>query len=257
MVVDLPTRGATFRRDAIGRWFVTLTAEFEMPDVALPGPDPSEVVGIDLGLKDFAVLSNGERIAAPKFYREAERKLRKAQRVLCRRKPGSNRKAKARLRVAKVHQHIRDQRSDFLHKLTTDLVRDHDGLCIEDLSLKGMARTKLAKSVHDASMGEFRRQLEYKAIWNRKHLAVIDRWYPSSRLCRGCGAINGSLTLSDRQWMCDCGIVHDRDRSAAINIRDEGLRMLAAGHADSRNAREADVRPHIEAVGVEPRIPRL
>jgi putative transposase len=229
--VDLPTKSATFKRDATGRWFVVLTAEFEMPDVALPAPDPIKVVGIDLGLKDFAVLSDGTRIPAPKFFRKAQRKLRKAQRVLSRRKPGSKRKAKARLAVAKVHQRTNDQRGDFLHKLTTDLVRSHDGLCLEDLSLKGMARTKLAKSVHDASLGEFRRQLTYKAEWNRKHLAVIDRWFPSSKMCRACKAINADLTLSDRRWTCACGAIHDRDLNAAWNIKDEGLRLLAAGQA--------------------------
>jgi putative transposase len=257
MEVDLPTKGATFRRDPLGRWFVTLTAEFEMTDVALPPVSPARVVGIDLGLKDFAVLSDGTRVPAPKFYRKAQRKLRKAQRIVSRRKPGSRRKAKARRVVARVHQRINDQRGDFLHQLTTGLIRSHDGLCIEDLSLKGLARTKLAKSFADASLGEFRRQLTYKAQWNRKPLAVIDRWYPSSRLCRGCGAINETLSLSDRQWVCDCGMVHDRDLSAAINIRDEGLRMLAEGHSDSRNARGAGVRPRTEAIGVEPRIPRL
>jgi putative transposase len=257
MGVDLPTKGATFRRDPLGRWFVTLTAEFEMPDVELPPVNPLRVVGVDLGLKDFAVLSDGTRIPAPKFFRKAQRKLRKAQRVVSRRKPGSKRKAKARRVVAKVHQRTSDQRGDFLHKLTTGLIRSYDGLCIEDLSLKGMARTKLAKSVHDASLGEFRRQLTYKAEWDRKPLAAIDRWYPSSRLCRGCGAINAALTLSDRRWVCDCGMVHDRDLSAAINIRDEGLRILAVGHTERRNARGAGVRPRIEAVGVEPRIPRL
>lgn len=243
MPVDLPTKGATFKRDAVGRWFVTLTAEFEMPDVALPAPDVAKVIGIDLGLKDFAVTSGGERIEAPKFYRRGQRKLRKAQRVFSRRKPGSNRKAKARLVVAKVHKQIANQRGDFLHKLSTDLVSRHDGLCIENLSLKGLARTKLAKSIMDASMGEFRRQLEYKSEWDRKHLAVIGRFYPSTKLCRGCGAINGMLTLSDRQWICDCGMVHDRDLSAAINIRDEGLRILAAGHAERQNARGVRVSP--------------
>jgi putative transposase len=243
MPVDLPTKGATFKRDATGRWFVTLTAEFEMPDVALPEADPSRVVGIDLGLKDFSVTSDGERVPAPKFYHKGQRKLRKAQRVLSRRKPGSNRKAKARLIVADIHQRIANQRSDFLHKLSNDLVSRHDGLCIEDLSVKGLARTKLAKSFTDASMGEFRRQVEYKSVWGRKHLAVIGRFYPSTRLCRGCEAINETLTLSDRQWVCGCGMVHDRDLSAAINIRDEGLRILAVGHTDKPNARGVRVRP--------------
>jgi putative transposase len=256
--LELPTKSATFRRSADGKWYVTLTAEFEMPDVALPDPEPVKIVGIDLGLIDFATLSDGSApIPAPKFYRKSRRKLRKAQRVLSRRKPGSNRKARARIAVAKVHQRISNQRGDFLHKLSTDLVESHDGICIEDLSLKGLARTKLAKSFTDASMGEFRRQLEYKSAWNRKHLAVIDRFYPSSRLCNVCGAKNDRLTLSDREWVCGCGAHHKRDFLAACNIRDEGLRTLAAGYAESQNARGASVRPRFEAVGVEPRIPRL
>ena len=257
MPVDLPTKGATFKRDAVGRWFVTLTAEFEMPDVALPEADPAKVIGIDLGLKDFSVMSYGERIPSPKFFRDGQRKLRKAQRVLSRRKPGSNRKAKARLVVAKVHQRIANQRGDFLHKLSTDLVGSHGGISIEDLSLKGLARTKLAKSFTDASMGEFRRQLEYKSLWGRKHLVVIDRWFPSSKMCRDCKTINAELTLADRSWACGCGSVHDRDLNAANNIRDEGLRILAVGHTDKQNARGAGVRPQTGAVGVELRIPRL
>lgn len=236
------TKSATFRRATDGKWYVSLTAEFEMPEVASAEPDPVNVVGIDLGLKDFAVLSDGERVPAPKFFRQGQRKLRKAQRVLSRRKPGSNRRAEAKTRVARIHQRIANQRGDFLHKLTTDLVVNHDGLCIEDLSLKGLARTKLAKSFADASMGEFRRQVEYKSVWNRKYLAVIDRFYPSSRLCRDCGAINETLTPSDRQWVCDCGMAHDRDLSAAINIRDEGLRLLAEGHSERQNARGRGVR---------------
>jgi putative transposase len=229
--VDGATKSATFRRSPTGKWYVTLTAEFEMPDVALPPPDPVKVAGIDLGLIDFATITDADPIPAPKFYREAQRRLRRAQRALSRRKPGSRRKAKARLNVARVHERIANQRRDFLHKLTTDLVGSHDGLCIEDLSLCGLVRTKLAKSFTDASMGEFRRQLTYKSAWNRKHLVVVDRFFPSSRLCRGCGAINHKLTLSDRHWVCECGMVHERDPSSAINIRDEGLRMLAAGQA--------------------------
>lgn len=238
-----PTKSATFRREADGHWYVSLTVEFEMPDVALPVPDPANVVGIDLGLIDFAILSDGsDPVPAPKFYREGQRKLRKAQRALSRRRIGSNRRSKAKRRLARVHRKIGNQRGDFLHKLTTKFVGDHDGLCIEDLSLKGLARTKLAKSFADASMGEFRRQLEYKSLWNRKHLVTIDRFYPSSRLCNGCGAINDRLSLSDREWVCDCGMVHDRDLNAARNIRDEGLRMLAVGQTESQNARGRPVR---------------
>ena len=241
MNVDLPTKSASFKRDAIGRWFVTLIAEFEMPEV--PFLAPEKAIGIDLGLIDFATLSDGsEPTPAPKFFRKGQRKLARAQRKLSRRKPGSNRKAKARFTVAKIHQKITNKRSDFLHKLSTQLVNDHDGICIEDLCLKGLVRTKLAKSFTDASMGEFRRQLEYKSLWARKHLIVIDRYFPSSKMCNACGALKGNLMLSDREWDCDCGVHHKRDFLAACNIRDKGLSMLAAGYAESLNARGDTVR---------------
>jgi putative transposase len=242
--VDCKTKSATFKRDACGKWYVTLTAEFEMPDTPLQKADPQKVIGVDLGLKDFAVLSTGERIAPPKYYRKLQRRLAKAQRRLSRRQKGSRNRDKARLTVAKIHQKIRNQRNDFLHKLTTSLVRNHQGICIEDLSLKGMARTKLAKSVLDAALGEFRRQLAYKSVWNRKHLAVIDRFFPSSKLHMTCGALNSALTLADRIWTCACGETVDRDFNAAQNIRAEGLRMMvAAGYAETLNACGVDVRP--------------
>ncbi|RTQ80748.1 RNA-guided endonuclease InsQ/TnpB family protein, partial [Stenotrophomonas maltophilia] len=204
-----PIKGATFKREADGPWYVTLTAEFEMPDVPLPPANPERVVGVDLGLKDFAVLSDGTRIAPPRFYRKGLAKLRRAQRELSRKRRGSKNREKARHRLSKVHARVRNQRQDWLHKLTTGLVQKYDGLCIEDLNLKGMARTKLSTSVLDAALGEFRRQLEYKTVWHRKHLAVIDRYFPSSKLCRECGTIHTALTLSDRVWTCGCGAVHD------------------------------------------------
>jgi putative transposase len=242
-VLEKP-KSATFKRDVSGHWFVTIAVEFEMPDVPLPAPNPAKVVGIDLGLIDFATFSDGTpSVAAPKFYRKAQRKLGRAQRAFSRRKPDSNRRSKARIRVAKAQRRIANQRNDFLHKLSTEIVRTHDAICIEDLSVKGLARTKLAKSFMDAACGEFRRQLTYKAEWNRKHLVVIDRFYPSTKRCGACGAINDALTLSDRHWVCACGAVHDRDVNAARNIRDEGLRRLAEGNSDSLNARGAHVRP--------------
>ena len=243
--VDCPIKGATFKRDGEGHWHVTLTAEFEMPEVPLPPANPERVVGIDLGLRDFAVLSDGTRIAPPKFYRKGLSKLRRAQRALSRKQKGSKNRDKARQRLNKVHARIRNQRQDWLHKLTTDLVTRYDGLCIEDLNLKGMARTKLSTSVLDAALGEFRRQLEYKAVWHRKHLAVIDRYFPSSRLCRECGTINTALTLSERVWICGCGAVHDRDLNAAQNIRAEGIRRIpvAVGHTETLNAWGEGVRP--------------
>jgi len=243
--IDCAIKGATFKRDTQGHWYVTLTAEFTMPDIPLPPANPERVVGIDLGLKDFAVLSDGTRIAPPKFYRKAERKLRRAQRELSRKQKGSKNREKARHRLNRVHAKVRNQRQDWLHKLTTGLVQKYDGLCIENLNLKGMAKTKLSKSVLDAAPGEFRRQLEYKAVWYRKHLVVIDRYFPSSKLCSECGAINQNLALSDRVWTCGCGAVHDRDLNAALNIRAEGIRAIpvAVGHTETQNAWGAAVRP--------------
>lgn len=215
-----------------------------MPDVPLPKAQPSETVGIDLGLKDFAVLSDGHRESSPKFYRNTERRLAKAQRSLSRKKKGSKNREKAKLRVAKLHAKVKNQRQDFLHKLSTQLVKTHQALCIEDLSLKGLVRTKLAKSFNDAALGEFRRQLEYKAIWHRKHLAVIDRFFPSSKLCGDCGTVNSELTLSERVWTCCCGATHDRDLNAARNIKLEGLKQLAAaGLTEALNACGETVRP--------------
>lgn len=241
--VDCKTKSAAFKRNALGKWHVTLTAEFEMPDVPLSPADPVKVIGVDLGLKDFVVLSTGERIAPPKFYRKLERRLAKAQRRLSRRQKGSKNRDKARLAVAKIHQKIANQRNDFIHKLTTSLVETYDGICIEDLSLKGMMKTKLSKSAGDAALGEFRRQLEYKTIWNRKHLAVIDRWFPSSKLHGACGARNDALTLSDRTWLCACGDTVDRDLNAAQNIRTEGLKQIVAvGHTETVNACGGSVR---------------
>lgn len=244
--IDCPIKGATFKRDADGHWYVSLTAEFEMPDAPLPPANPERVVGIDLGLRHFAVLSDGTPpIDPPQFYRKGLRKLRKAQRALSRKQKGSKNREKARKRLARLHARVRNQRQDWLHKLTTELVQKYDGLCIEDLNLRGMAKTKLSLSVLDAALGEFRRQLEYKTVWHRKHLAVIDRYFPSSRLCGECGTIHTALTLSERVWTCECGAVHDRDLNAARNIRAEGIRKIpvAVGHTETQNAWGEGVRP--------------
>lgn len=241
--VDCKTKGATFKQDSTGRWFVTLTAEFEMPDVPLPKANPTQVVGVDVGLKDFAVFSDGTREAPPKHYRAAEKKLRRAQRRLSHRQKGSRNREKARQQLARIHQKVRAKRQDFSHKLSTSLIQNWQAVCVENLSLRGLVRTKLAKSFSDAAFGEFKRQLGYKAVWHRKYLVEIDRWFPSTKLCGDCGALNDALTLADRVWACDCGTVHDRDHNAALNIRNEGLRILdAAGYSESLNAWGADVR---------------
>ena len=233
--VEGKTKSATFKRDATGHWYVSLTTEFEMPDVE--PPVPVSPVGVDLGLKDLFVLSSGERVQAPKFASKAARKLRKAQKSVSRKKPGSHRREKAKRHVARVHRKVSNQRSDFLHKLTTDLTREYDCICVEDLSIKGLAKTKLSRSILDAAFGEFLRQVEYKAAWGFKRSIRVGRFYPSTKLCSECGAVNPSLTLTDRTWHCDCSTPHDRDLNAARNILAEGTRLLAAGHTESQNAR--------------------
>jgi putative transposase len=148
------------------------------------------------------------------------------------------------------------QRNDFVHKVTTDLVGRFDLICIEDLSVKGMARTKLARSVLDAAFGEFRRQLEYKTLWNYRQLVTVDRFFPSSKQCHVCSVVNNELTLSDRVWSCGCGEVHRRDLNAALNLKAEGMRLVAVGQTETQNARGA-TRKTWEArqCGIEARIP--
>ncbi len=231
------TKSATFRRDALGHWYVSLTTEFEIPDVDSM-PAPVNPVGVDLGLKDLFVLSDGTRVKAPRFARKAGRKLRRAQKDLSRKKRGSHRREKAKRRVARVHRKVANQRSDFLHKLTINLTREYDCICIEDLNNRALARTKLSYSILDASFGEFRRQVQYKTTWNLKQCVEVDRFFPSTKLCSECGVVNpNALTLSDRTWLCDCGTQHDRDLNASRNILAEGLRLLAAGQTDNSNAR--------------------
>jgi putative transposase len=256
--VEGQTKSATFKQDACGHWHVSLVAETQVPDVVLPLPEPACSVGLDLGLKEAVVLSTGPRVPAPRFYRRGARKLRRAQRTFSRRVKGSRNKAKARANVARVHHRVANQRADFVHKLSTTLVTTHHAVCIEDLNVRGLARTKLAKSVADAVMGMLRRFLEYKGQWYGVHVVVVDRFYPSTQLCHVCGFKNAALTLSDRTWRCpSCGSVHDRDLNAALNIRDEGLRILAVGYPESLNARGGTVRPPMAARPVEARIPRL
>jgi putative transposase len=242
--ISEPTRSATCRRSPDGKWYISLTVEFDLPDMALPAPDPTKAVGIDVGLIGYATFSDDTPpVPALKFFRQRERKLRRAQRKVSRCRKGSKRRSKAARKVAVIHAKTSSKRSDFQHKLSTKIVRSHEAVFTEDLSLKGLARTKLAKSFADAGLGEFQRQLQYKCLWDRRHFLMVDRYFPSSKLCNRCGVIKDSLTLSDRAWDCTCGARHQRDFLAACNIRDEGLRMLAAGQTDSLNAHGAGVRP--------------
>lgn len=232
--VEGTVKSATFTQDATGAWYVSLVVHFALSDVAPPAPRPERTIGVDLGLKELAVLSDGERVPAPKQYHRAERKLRRLQRHLSRCEKGSKGRENARKAVARQHLRVANQRKDFLHKLSSRLVQQYDAIAVENLNVKGLAKTKLGKSVLDAAWGQFRWQLTYKARWAGTHLVVVGRFFPSSRLCGACGAINNDLTLADRIWTCACGAVHDRDLNAARNIRTEGLRLLLAGGTSER-----------------------
>ena len=232
------TKGATFKREACGHWYISLVVEQQIaPKVDRP---IQTHIGIDVGVKSLAALSSGETIENPRWYRTQTRKLRRAQKALSRKVKGSRNRGKARIVVARLHQKIRNQRNDFLHKLSTDLIQHNDLVSIEDLNVRGLAKSKLAKSVLDAGWGMFRSMLAYKAERNDTHLIAIGRFFPSSKTCSVCGSINADLTLADRDWICTCGVQHDRDLNAARTIDREGVRLfeqiVAAGHAETQNA---------------------
>ena len=247
-------KSATFARDACGTWHVTLVCEFLLPPAVPLNVPPSRSLGVDLGLIDFLVASDGRRVPRPRFIAQADRGLRRARRDLSRKQRGSRRRAKARRRLARVERGVANRRQDFLHKLTSQLVREHDLICIENLGIAGLARTKLSRAMYDAALGEFRRQVVYKAAWQGKHCVVIDRFFPSSRRCSACGSVNRDLTPRERSWVCVCGAVHDRDLNAARNILTEGRRLVAVGHTDTENARGARVSLPMGAAGAEARI---
>ena len=201
-----------------GRWYASLTVERD--DKPVMNPPKGGAVGVDLGVKTLATLSDGTIIENPRYLKKSERKLKKAQRALSRKIKGSNRRAKAKVKVARIHAHVANQRLDGLHKFTTWLSRKYSDISIEDLHVAGMVKNHhLAKSVSDAAFGEFRRQLEYKATRTGARLHIVDRWYRSSKTCSGCGGVKAKLSLNERTYRCDsCGLVLDRDLNAAINI---------------------------------------
>lgn len=217
----------TVKLSPAGRWTASLLVDVEIE----PLPKSPNQVGIDLGITSLVALSNGDKISNPKGFKAKRAKLKQAQKALTRKVKGSNNRRKAALKVAKVHQEIGDARKDFLHKLTTQLVRENQAIAVEDLAVKNMVKNrKLALSVSDASWGELVRQLEYKCDWYGRTLIKIDRWFPSSKRCGNCGHIVDKLPLNIREWECpSCGAKHDRDLNAANNILAAGLAVSVCG----------------------------
>ena len=231
---DLPAAptSVTLTRDAAGRYFVSFVVEAG----ERPLPETEAECGIDLGLSHFAVMDDGTKVSAPKFLRRAERKLRKTQRDLSRKQKGSKNREKARVRVAQAHAHVADARRDFHHKLSTKVIRENQAVTVEDLPVRGLARTRLAKSVQDAAWSAFVGMLEYKAKLYGRGFRKIGRFEPTSQVCSACGVKDGPKPLAVREWTCkECRTVHDRDVNAAKNI-------AALGRREAQNARGGQVR---------------
>ena len=215
-------------REPDGRWYVTFAIDTDTPE---PLKKTGHAVGIDLGVTDFAVTSDGERIANPRHLARKARNLARYQRRLARCRKGSANRAKAKVKVARAHRKVRDARRDFLHRASTGLVRSADMIVIEDLNVSGMVRNRhLARAIADCGWAEFRRQLVCKCERYGRNLVVIDRWYPSSKTCSACGHLLAGLSLGTRQWTCpSCGTRHDRDLNAATNILAAGQAVTACG----------------------------
>jgi len=221
----------TVIKDAAGRFFASFVIDTDRAADQARMPDTDRTIGIDLGLTHFAVLSDGTKIDSSRFLRRAEKKLKKAQRELSRKRKGSMNREKARLKVARAHAKATDARREFHHRLSTRLICENQGIAVEDLSVAGLARTKLAKSVHDAGWSSFLSMLQYKAERYGRTLVKIGRFEPTSQACSTCGVKDGPKPLDVREWTCAaCGTVHDRDHNAAINVKTAaGLAVSACG----------------------------
>ena len=244
IVEHRPFKGGDVRNMTIsvtpsGKYYVSILVQISYE----PLQKTNAKVGIDLGLKDLVITSDGKKYSSNKFIKRYSKKLANAQRHLSRKKKGSNSWNMQRTKVAKIHEKIHNCRFDKLHKISADLIRNYDVICCEDLNVKGMQRNhRLAQSISDASWGEFLSMLTYKAVMNDKQVVKIGRYYPSSKTCHCCGWVKEDLTLRDREWTCpSCGEILDRDVNAAMNILSEGLKNISAGTVDYTDG--ADVRP--------------
>jgi putative transposase len=237
VIIDRKFKGiikqCTISKTPANEYFVSILVETEHIKL----PKTNKEIGIDLGLKNFVITSEGYKYKNNKYTKQYERKLTKAQQHLNKKTRGSNRYEQQRLKVAKIHKKITNSRVDNLHKISTDLIRKYDVVCLEDLNIKGMIKNhKLAKHISDASWGIFVEMLNYKANWNDKTIVEINRFYPSSKSCNICGYINQDLNLTIREWKCPkCNTIHDRDVNAAKNILKEGQKVLLNGLTNNIN----------------------
>ena len=217
---------ATVSRDCRDKYHVSILCEEEC---AMLPEAPRKSIGIDLGIKEMAVCSNGERVANPKFLERGEKHSKYLQRQVSKKRKGSNRRRRARMLLSRHYEKVANRRRDYIHKFTKRIVSENQAICVEDLNVRGMeSNHQLAKSIVSVAFGEIVRQLEYKCGWYGRGFVKVGRWYPSSKTCNHCGHINRGLTLEDRKWTCDkCGKEIDRDYNAALNIEAEGTRILS------------------------------